>query len=555
MMSGLWIDPIGRHHSDNPGDDQVLFEWMLGHTAHAITNFENPLFSTAMNVPWGANLMANTSVVAIGIILAPITWIFGAPVTYALAMTLGLFGTAAGWYYLMRRHLGLSAMAAGVGGALCAFGPSTIAHANGHLNFTALVCVPFIIIAILRLREPDRTVRGGLTLGALLIVEIFIGEEVVFLIAVFMAVFGLVYSLVNWAEVKPLLGRYTRGLGVAAGIAIVALAYPLWMQFWGPQSYAGIPWKPEEFPTDIASFVSFPTDSIAGRIQLPNLRLRHNITEENTFFGLPLAVLAICLTVMFFKRHKVLRALSITAAFFAVLSLGTQLRVNGNHTGIPGLYALVRPLPLFDSTIPTRFSLLLLPVIAILIAYGLQRVSAMEREAKLVWHLAVGLALVPLIPLPPSTEGRAAVPAFISSGAWKDHVSEGGTLVPVPIPENVQFDGMRWQEVADFGFSVPLGAFIGPDSSGAGQWSGKHLPTADLILETMDEGTVPVITDDDREQAVKDFKAWGAEAVVLGPHQFHYSLETLLTTLLGPGKRDVDVLVWDVDPKTGKVRG
>ncbi|MGH8882721.1 MAG: glycosyl transferase, partial [Stackebrandtia sp.] len=197
LMSGLWLDPLTRHHSDNPGDDQVLFEWMLGHTAHAIAHADNPLVSGLMNTPWGVNLMANTSAIAIGVVLAPVTWLFGAATSYAVAMTVGLFGTAAGWYHLLRHHLRLSTLAAVVGGALCGFGPATVAHANGHLNFTALLCVPFIVIAIMRMREPGRAVRGGATLGGLLVVEIFIGEEVVFLIAVFMTCFAVVYAMVD----------------------------------------------------------------------------------------------------------------------------------------------------------------------------------------------------------------------------------------------------------------------------------------------------------------------------------------------------------------------
>ena len=112
---------------------------------------------------------------------------------------------------------------------------------------------------------------------------------------------------------------------------------------------------------------------------------------------------------------------------------------------------------------------------------------------------------------------------------------------------------MRWQAAADFGFAVPLGAFIGPDEDGHGQWSGRHLPTADLIIGGMTRGSRPVVTDDDRRQAAADLAVWRADVVVLGPHEYHETLKNLLTRLLGPPREVDDVLLWDVDPATGAV--
>ncbi|MGH8792960.1 MAG: hypothetical protein ACRDXX_09970 [Stackebrandtia sp.] len=553
LMWDLWENPSGRHHAANPGDDQVLFEWMLGHTAHALAGGDGLLFSTLLNAPWGVNLMANTSVVAIGVVLAPVTLIFGAATSYALAMTLGLFGTAAGWHLLLHRHLSLSRSAAAVGGAMCAFGPSTVAHANGHLNFTALLLTPFILIAILRLREPGRAVRGGAALGALIAAQIFIGEEVVFLLALFMAVFVGVYALCDFSEVKALFGRYVRGLSVAAALALTVLAYPLWFQFYGPQSYEGIPWNPDVFSSDLVSFVAFPTNSLAGLLQEPDFRLRHNVTEENTFFGLPLLALAICLAVMFFRRRKALRAMIVTAFLFGLVSLGSQVRVNGEPTGVFGPYEALRQLPLFDAAIPTRFALVLLPVFAILVAYGLDRLKTWDRTPRAVWRLAVALALLPLVPTPPAVEPRLGVPEYITAGTWREHVAEGGTLVPVPLPALRSYDGQRWQEAAGYEFAVPLGAFIGPSAEGRGQWSGTQLPTGELIVATMREGALPVVADAEREQAAEDLRVWRADAVVLGPHYYHPQLEQLLNSLLGPGEVVDDVKVWDVDPDTGLV--
>ena len=69
--------------------DSALFLWFLEWPAYALAHGHNPFFSTALFHPGGINLLANTSVLAIGIPLAPVTWLFGPVATLNVASTLG----------------------------------------------------------------------------------------------------------------------------------------------------------------------------------------------------------------------------------------------------------------------------------------------------------------------------------------------------------------------------------------------------------------------------------------------------------------------------------
>ncbi|HEY1179905.1 MAG TPA: hypothetical protein VGF17_27430 [Phytomonospora sp.] len=561
VISNLWLDPAGRIMSNNPGGDQELFEWMLEHAAYAITHWQNPLGTTLLNAPDGVNLMANTSVIAIGTLFAPITIAFGAPFSYTLAMTLGLFGTAAAWYYVMVKQLRLSRIAAFAGAALCAFGPATMSHANAHLNFTAMVLVPLIVNQILRLREPGRTWRGGITLGLLIVVQMFIGEEIVFLIALFMMVFTVFYAFIRWDDVREWIPRYVKGLGVAAVIGLALLAYPLWYQFFGPQSYVGIPWAARAFEADLASYVALPTGSIAGTLQPPGFSLRHNPTEENTFYGWGLALLVVVFAVWLWRRHPALRAAVLTCLVFMLFSFGPEVKINGWWTGIPGPYSLVEHVPLIDSTLPTRLSLPLLPVVALLVAYGIDQVRSLGhgrikprlseesvyRNLRVGWFAAVMVALIPLLPLPVVTSERSGIPEFFTAGTWDDYVDDGRTLIPVPLPGEVNWTGMRWQVAADLGFAIPLGAFIGPHpETGDGMWSGPRNPTASLLFWVDRTGQVPEITPAHIIQARIDLQEWKADAVVLADTPSQAALLSTLTDLLGEGEQVDGVWVWDV---------
>ena len=80
LLSGFVWSNVWRHPTSTTTcgcGDTSLFTWFLEWPAYAIAHGLNPFYSTAMHVPSGVNLLANTSVVAIGVLLAPVTWLFG----------------------------------------------------------------------------------------------------------------------------------------------------------------------------------------------------------------------------------------------------------------------------------------------------------------------------------------------------------------------------------------------------------------------------------------------------------------------------------------------
>src|SRR5439155_752972 len=77
---------------------------------------------------------------------------------------------------------------------------------------------------------------------------------------------------------------FLRGLGVTALVAGVALAYPLYMQFAGPQRYHGIGFNQNVHSEDLASYAAIPYLSV-GRLVGPWGKLAPNLSEETTFWG------------------------------------------------------------------------------------------------------------------------------------------------------------------------------------------------------------------------------------------------------------------------------
>ncbi len=115
---------LGTGYLVRSGQDQTMWEWFFAVAARSLVHLENPLSSDLQNYPLGVNLMGNTAMFGISIPLAPVTLLFGPNVTFTLALTLGLSGTAIAWYWVFSRHVVSSRLAAAVGGGLCGFAPA-----------------------------------------------------------------------------------------------------------------------------------------------------------------------------------------------------------------------------------------------------------------------------------------------------------------------------------------------------------------------------------------------------------------------------------------------
>ncbi|MFG2167597.1 DUF2079 domain-containing protein [Micromonospora chersina] len=568
VTSGMWRDPNTRMITVN-SSDQALFEWLLAFGGHAVTHGENPLFTHLINVPDGVNLAVNTSITAYAVVFAPLTYLIGPPATFLVILTLNLAATAVAWYWLLSRQLVASRLAAGVGGLFIAFCPAMVSHANAHLNWTAGWLVPLLIWGVLRLRRPGRAVAGGVVLGVLVAVAFSIAAEGLFFTALAVALFLLVWALhpVRRAEVRAALPSFLRGLGVTALVAGVLLAYPLWLHFAGPQRFHGTGFDPMIHSEDIAAYGSYPRRSLAGWAGL-GTSLAPNPTEENSFFGIPLLLLAVACFVLLWRRadrafRATLTALGVTAVVFAVLSWGPTAKWNGRRTDQLLPFGVLDNLPVINAALPSRLALVVAPVIGLLLAYAVDTLRVRpprHRSSQLAWAIGFAAALLPLLPTPLLTSVREPIPAFITSGAWQRYVSPGGVLTPLPLTVDLYPDGQRWQAYAlahrQGEFRIPAGFFLGP---GGPEGRGRIGPVPRTFSALMDQagrtGLAPIITDGSIREARADLHYWGVETVVLTDrvHGAKFDVDEdavrrTATALLGPPERVEDVWVWRVPP-------
>src|SRR6185437_6261381 len=134
LTSGLWPDPAGRALALNPGD-QALDEWFLA-LGTRLYSGDFHLVTPLLNAPDGVNLLGNASLILLGVVMAPVTLAFGAPVSFAVIMAANFGAT--------------------VGAAFTAFAPGMVSQANAHLHMTAQWLVPVMVWCVLRLTGERR---------------------------------------------------------------------------------------------------------------------------------------------------------------------------------------------------------------------------------------------------------------------------------------------------------------------------------------------------------------------------------------------------------------
>lgn len=263
--------------------DPSLSVWFLEWPAYAIAHGHNLFYSTALFHPTGINLLSNTGMLAIGVPLAPITWLFGPVAAFNVASTLGPPLTAVAMCWLLLRWVEWWP-AAVVGGLAFGFSPFVFANLSvGHLDLVLLALVPLVAGALdeLVVRQRRGPVAVGAVLGLLLAVQFFVSTEVLVLI-VGAAIVGLVLVVVYAAlfERAQLAARAPHalvGLGVAVGISAVVLAYPAWVALAGPAHLSGLIWPASSTGTGVIG---------AGPVVAADLlRLRHASPAALHFFA------------------------------------------------------------------------------------------------------------------------------------------------------------------------------------------------------------------------------------------------------------------------------
>lgn len=490
----LWADPAGLTQTRDPHDVD-LFAWFLRYAATAVAHGRLPaLVTTALNAPQGISLMWNTSFLLPGVLLTPVTLLAGPQVSLTLVLTLGLAGSAASLFLLLRRW-GASVTAAGLGGAVYGFSPAMVNSGFGHYHLVFAVLPPLIIDALLRLvTGRGRAVRTGAWLGLLTAAQLFTGEEL--LVSTALAGLVLVVVLAAGRPRTALHQLRPAAIGLGTGLAVMLLlcGHALWVQFEGPlreHSHLLNSWS-----GNLAFFVTpsgrllFHTPASAAFADGFHLGL----SEELAYLGWPLLIVLLAASVRFWRDPRV-RAAAVTCLVLELCNLGGGSEtIDGVRvTGYFFPWHWLQWIPGLAQVLPDRFCILGAGAAAAVLAFSLDLTRAQASQAR-HWRagplptLVAVLAILPLIPVPYQAAPLPPVPAGWQAAFARLRLADNATVLVVPVPLLGQTQAMRWQADTGVPGSLNLGYLLGPGHGGQAAFTPSPAKPAAKYLNALWEG-------------------------------------------------------------------
>ena len=379
IWSNLWTNHPTSTTTCGCGDSS-LFTWFIEWPAYAMAHGLSPIHSTFIHYPSGINLLANTSVLAIGVLLAPITWLFGPIAALNVALTLAPALSAIAMFILLRRWVSW-APAAFAGGLFYGFSPFIIVSLDdAHLMLGMAVVPPLIVACLdeLLIRQRRRPVPTGVLLGLLIVLQFFIGVEMLLITGV-MTVIGVVLIVVYAVLTRPeVLRRKARfalvGTSTGAVAAFALLAYPAWFALNGPNHLSAVVWAGSFKDLGDKERVGCEIYVDPWSAHLTNLTQRESRrlggyqgpVRSNEYFGY--GVLAVVVGgLLIWRRDRRLWLFGAVALLSVLCSLGTSKRV-------PLPSRLFSHLPVVKDIVPYRFVVVVYFCVAVMLAIVVDRV-------------------------------------------------------------------------------------------------------------------------------------------------------------------------------------
>jgi hypothetical protein len=571
IWSGVWL-----HHPTTTATcgcgDTSLFTWFMSWPAYALHHGESLFFSDRAFHPYGINLPANTSFLAISLPLTPVTWAFGPVASLNVAATLAPVATALSARALLLRWTTWQP-AAFLAGLFYGFSPFVVENLSlQHIDFATLAVPPLLFWCLdeLLVRQRGRAWAWGLALGGLCAVQFFLSSEVLVIcvVAAVIGTFGLVAAGVvrSPRSVAGRLGHAATGFSAAAGAGLVLLSYPAWYAIAGPRALPAKVFPDIQFFGSAWRSLLLPASS---HDRGPNV-----ILETYGYFGshpllkgyLGLGMVAVLMIgLAWFHRDRRLWFCGAMLVATEALSLGAAV----------GPWKLFANLPLVQNIVPERIAVVADLFAALMLGVILDR----ARNSRLTW---------PGQSTPEGTGGqadhRSALPRLGTMVAWalatvallpialgyRLPFTTVGTTLPVsdvvltsPFASSGLRAPMTWQAVAAQRWSLVGGWGITPTPPAHPSVRQRAVARATFDLINLSDGFLPLPAGrpDESERLRTAMLDWGVTTVVL-PDERNWPASLrgrsvpvavgTFTAALGVGPvRQAGAWVWNVPRRPG----
>jgi hypothetical protein len=522
---GVWSGHPTTTATCGCGDTSIL-TWFMSWPAYALHHGDSLFFSTRALHPYGINLPANTSFLAISLPLVPLTWIAGPVASLNVAATLAPVAGALSARGLLLRWTTWQP-AAFVAGLCYGFSPFVLENlALEHVEFATLVVPPLLVLCLdeLLVRQRGRAWPWGLAVGGLGAVQFFVSAEVLAMCALAAALGTALLVAVGLVRDRAAVAARWRhgatGLAVATGSGAVLLAYPAWYAAAGPRALPHRVWPDVQYFGSAWRSILLP----AG----PHDRGPNAVLETYGYFGahplllgyLGLGMVAtLVIGLAWFHRDGRLWFCAALLVVLEALSLGASAWP----------WRLFDRVPVLANIVPDRlagvadlFAAVMLGVIVDR-AHGSglrwpgRRPDARPRPSTLA---ALGLAALALVPIAareqlPFTVRSLDVPAWFATVGTR--VPTTDVVLTYPFASSGLRAPMTWQAVGGLRYSLVGGGSITPDPPTHPTAAQRSDARAGRDLVNLSDGFLPLPTGapDQSARLRRALHDWGVTTIVI----------------------------------------
>jgi len=438
------------------GSDPISFIWFLNWWPWAITHGLNPFVSHYVWYPHGLNLTWGTSVPAAALLMLPLTWLANPVVSFNV---LSLFAPAlSSWTaFLLARYLTRDTFASFISGYLFGFSSYELGQLLGHLNLDVIFVVPLVALFVVqRIRGDLSRPRfvGALTIATL--VQLGLSTEILATSCLFGAITWLIFLAFSPREKRQRLWVVAGDIILSGAIAVVLAAPFLFFVFKGLTEVPPFINEPGGFSADLLNYLVPTQLTRLGGYFFRDVACRFsgNASEQGAYLGLPL-ILILIFQFLGIRRRPYLKPVLVNLAVFLLFSLGPSLHVAGVRTGLWLPWSLGLDLPLIRQALPTRFSMFVALLAAVVAALWLAESGrGWDRAARFALATLACLFLMPnpgMHPWTPLPQEPFFQPQNVASALGRD-----ANVIVLPYGS----ESLIWQVESGMGFTQS-GGYIG----------------------------------------------------------------------------------------------
>jgi hypothetical protein len=464
LIGHLQVPVVGQNEVD-----PNFYIWAWRWWVFAVSHRTNPLYSFQINAPQGYNLAWATTSPTVALLMAPVTSLYGAVVSFNVSLLLAPVASAWGAFVAARR-LTLRFWASLPAGIVYGFNVYMLDHeVSGQPNLTVTVLFPLMVWLVVLWWDQKLKFVGYVLWMALAIALEFYTFVEAYAEMSLIWLFGLLIGLALAGRGSRLKVVKLAGLTLVSYFIALVLSYP-YLRYALKHYPTALTRQDSRFSLDLAGLVIPRGDRLLG-LRFWVAAAGHD-QSSTSYLGVPLLVVLILLIIIRW-RSRVVWLMFLGLIVILLLATGPTLIIDGQPICTwpwNGLWGL----PIFKSAEPIRFIVFAYLVLSIALAWWLAALTKSWVIRALRWLLgllsiAAIMADVPtfaevVVPPKPVSWVQAMpalglptqIPPFFTDGIYKKYLSPGENVVIISRRGNA---GMLFQAYTNFYFRLD-GGFI-----------------------------------------------------------------------------------------------